>query len=56
MKYQNFDGVAHEFFGMAAAVKDAERAQDLAARELRDAFAEMATSSTRPAGNDQPKR
>jgi acetyl esterase/lipase len=55
VKYQNFDGAAHEFFGMAAAVKDAERAQDLAARELRDAFAETATGSTRPA-REQSRR
>jgi acetyl esterase len=57
VKYQNFDGAAHEFFGMAAAVKDAERAQDLAARELRDAFAEAtpsATGSRKPA--EQQKR
>jgi acetyl esterase len=56
VKYQNFDGAAHEFFGMAAAVKDAERAQDLAARELRDAFAETATGSTSRAGSNQPQR
>ena len=36
--YKNFEGVTHEFFGMAAVVKDAERAQDLAAQALREAF------------------
>jgi acetyl esterase/lipase len=36
--YQNYEGVAHEFFGMAPVVADAEKAQDLAARELRQAF------------------
>jgi acetyl esterase len=56
VKYQNYDGVTHEFFGMAAAVKDAERAQDLAAHELRDAFAQTATSSTRPAAEPQTRR
>jgi hypothetical protein len=42
---------------MAAAVRDAERAQDLAAGELRDAFANAtprATGSRSPA--EQPKR
>lgn len=44
VKYQNYEGVTHEFFGMAPVVKDAERAQDLAARELKDAFEEAAKS------------
>ena len=42
--YQNFDGVAHEFFGMAPVVADATRAQGLAARELRQAFQQGAAT------------
>lgn len=51
VKYQNYSGVTHEFFGMDAVVKDADRAQDLAAAELREAFSAKATGSTaaRPA-------
>ena len=37
--YQPYEGVTHEFFGMDAVVADAGRAQDLAARDLRAAFA-----------------
>jgi acetyl esterase/lipase len=44
--YQSFDGAAHEFFGMAPIVADAEKAQDLAARELKEAFSVKATGST----------
>jgi acetyl esterase len=47
--YQNFDGVAHEFFGMDAVVADAAKAQELAARELTEAFGARTTSSTKPA-------
>jgi acetyl esterase len=46
--YQNFDGVTHEFFGMDAAVADAAKAQDLAARDLKEAFGARSTASTRP--------
>jgi acetyl esterase/lipase len=46
VKYQNYDGAAHEFFGMAPVVRDAERAQDLAAAELREALDVKATGST----------
>jgi len=45
--YQNFEGVTHEFFGMAPVVADAEQAQELAARELREA---LGTSAGVPAG------
>ncbi len=38
VEYQNYEGAAHEFFGMAPVVRDAGRAQEFAARELRDAF------------------
>jgi acetyl esterase/lipase len=44
--YQNFEGATHEFFGMAPAVADADKAQDLAARELREAFSAKTTGST----------
>ena len=37
--YKNYEGVTHEFFGMAAVVSDAEAAQDMATRELKEAFA-----------------
>jgi len=37
-RYENFDGVTHEFFGMAGVVADADRAQALAAARLRAAF------------------
>ena len=36
--YQNNEGVTHEFFGMAAVLDDAKRAQELAARELKQAL------------------
>jgi acetyl esterase/lipase len=45
--YQNYDGVTHEFFGMAPLLDDAGRAQDFAARELKEALAApLATGST----------
>ncbi|MBC6699890.1 alpha/beta hydrolase [Hymenobacter puniceus] len=37
-KYQNFEGVTHEFFGMAAVVPQAKEAQDVAAAELKSAL------------------
>ena len=37
--YRNYEGVTHEFFGMAPVVSDSEKAQDVAAQNLRDAFA-----------------
>ncbi len=37
--YRNYEGVTHEFFGMAPVVSDAEKAQDAAAHDLREAFA-----------------
>jgi acetyl esterase len=36
--YENFDGVSHEFFGMGAVVKDADRAEEMAVKELKAAF------------------
>ncbi len=37
--YQNNEGVTHEFFGMADVLDDAKRAQDFAAKDLKEAFA-----------------
>jgi len=37
-KYENFEGVTHEFFGMAAVVPQAAQAQDMAAGELKNAL------------------
>jgi acetyl esterase len=37
-KYQNFEGVTHEFFGMAAVVPQAKEAQNVAAAELKSAL------------------
>ena len=36
--YRHFDGVAHEFFGMATVVDEAKQAQQFAAQRLRQAF------------------
>ncbi|MFI5195213.1 MAG: hypothetical protein ACHQD7_14200 [Chitinophagales bacterium] len=36
--YQNYDGVTHEFFGMAAVVPEAKQAQALEAAQLKKAF------------------
>jgi acetyl esterase len=53
--YQNHEGVTHEFFGMAAVLDDAKRAQEFAARELKQAFSNVsATGSTGQAA--QPKQ
>ncbi|MCC3156762.1 alpha/beta hydrolase [Hymenobacter sp. 15J16-1T3B] len=38
-KYQNYDGVTHEFFGMAAVVPQAKEAQTLGGGELKAALA-----------------
>jgi acetyl esterase/lipase len=38
VKYQNYDGVTHEFFGMAAVVPEAKQAQALASGELKSAL------------------
>lgn len=45
--YQNYDGVTHEFFGMDAVVSDAAKAQDMAAKRLRDALAVKTTGSAK---------
>lgn len=45
VKYENYDGVTHEFFGMDAVVKTAAKAQDMAAKELREAFAKPARAA-----------
>ena len=36
---QRYDGVTHEFFGMGAVVDKARQAQQLAGKQLREAFA-----------------
>jgi acetyl esterase len=38
VKYQNYDGVTHEFFGMAAVVPEAKQAQAMASGELKNAL------------------
>ncbi|MGI4761212.1 MAG: alpha/beta hydrolase [Janthinobacterium lividum] len=38
VKYQNYDGVTHEFFGMAAVVPEAKQAQAMASSELKSAL------------------
>lgn len=38
VRYQNFDGVLHDFFGMDALLPEARKAQDTAAEELEAAF------------------
>jgi acetyl esterase len=38
VKYQNYDGVTHEFFGMAAVVPEAKQAQAMASTELKNAL------------------
>lgn len=44
---QQYDGVTHEFFGMAAVVDKARQAQQLAGDELRQAFAKATTNAHR---------
>jgi acetyl esterase len=38
-RYQNYEGVTHEFFGMGTVVADAKSAQTLAVQRLQEAFA-----------------
>lgn len=38
VNYKNYDGVTHEFFGMAAVIPEAKQAQALAAADLKGAF------------------
>jgi acetyl esterase/lipase len=45
--YHAYEGVTHEFFGMDAVLADAKKAQDVAAKDLREAFSRNALSSTR---------
>lgn len=53
VSYKNYDGVAHEFFGMAAVVDKAKEAQALAAANLKAAFAATPEGGVpaKPAGN-----
>lgn len=43
--YRNYPGVTHEFFGMGLVVAEAKQAEDLAAMDLKKAFASKARSS-----------
>jgi acetyl esterase len=45
--YRNYDGVAHEFFGMGAVVDEAKQAEQLAADGLKKGFGRGATASQR---------
>lgn len=47
VKYENYSGVTHEFFGMNAVVPDAEKAQNLAAADLKHALAQRATGAVK---------
>ncbi|MBC7532829.1 MAG: alpha/beta hydrolase [Oligoflexus sp.] len=38
VNYKNYEGVTHEFFGMAAVVDDAKKAQKMASDDLKEAF------------------
>ena len=53
--YQANEGVTHEFFGMAAVLDDAVRAQETAARELKQAFS-GATTTGSTGRQSQPKQ
>jgi acetyl esterase/lipase len=44
VRHRDFEGVTHEFFGMAPLVIDAARAQEFAANELRQAFERTAAT------------
>jgi acetyl esterase len=44
--YQDHEGVTHEFFGMAAVLDDAKRAQATAVRELKQAFSGATTTGS----------
>jgi acetyl esterase len=38
VEYKNFDGVTHEFFGMAPVVDQAKQAQEFATEEIKESF------------------
>jgi acetyl esterase len=38
VEYKNYDGVTHEFFGMAPVVDEAKQAQEFAAKEMKESF------------------
>jgi acetyl esterase len=54
--YQNHEGVTHEFFGMAAVLDDAKRAQEIASRELRQALNGVAATGSTGQQPRQPKQ
>jgi acetyl esterase/lipase len=49
VKHKTYDGVTHEFFGLAAVVADAKDAQKLASERLRDSFKDASKASDRTA-------
>ncbi len=51
--YRDYEGVAHEFFGMAAVVDDAEKAQAFAGKELKEALAKGAATGSTRGGSDR---
>ncbi len=51
--YRNLEGAAHEISGTVPVVGDADRAQDLAAKELKEAFSAKPTGS---AGQSQQRK
>lgn len=48
VRHQGYDGVTHEFFGMAPAVSDAVTAQDFVAARLREALMQPAGQRSSP--------
>ena len=54
--FKNYDGVAHEFFGMGAVVDEAKDATKLAARNLTRAFARAANQPQRAATDAKSER
>ncbi|MEJ7823721.1 MAG: alpha/beta hydrolase fold domain-containing protein, partial [Chitinophagaceae bacterium] len=38
VNYKNYNGVTHEFFGMAAIIPEAKQAQSMAASDLKNVF------------------
>ena len=53
--YENFAGVTHEFFGMDAVLRDADRAQNDAAADLRRAFKSTMSGPTGSIKDAKPK-
>lgn len=49
--HKTYEGVTHEFFGMAPVVSDAEKAQTLAAEELKQAFSAGSKAGSKGGAN-----